>query len=227
MCEQTLPRQAQVVLTALFLSFEVRASCDSAVDFTSKKVVSVVAIFKIEVARDFYATKQRISTSWGVRLLTSRVLQEGSLRRVTVADGCLHRHAESNFRFVDLPACRSNPVSFHFTQTFPEKVLVVSNQAMFNSFVRRKKHSLPDVRRTACRIVDRSGFGEVLTAKGQLPHDEACRSLRTSTVFGRLQLQSQAASETHVVLFRPSWKREPFLIFVFRIWSRRMFIWSQ
>ena len=76
MCEQTLPRQAQVVLTAtmhdvgincvnlghvelqlhftcsatLFLSFEVRACCDFAVDFASKKVVSVVAIFKIEVA---------------------------------------------------------------------------------------------------------------------------------------------------------------------------------
>ena len=41
------------------------------------------------------------------------------------------------------------------------------------------------------------------------------------------QLQSQAASETHVSLFRPGWKRKPFLIFVFRIWSRRMFIWSQ
>ena len=27
---------------------------------------------------------------------------------------------------------------------------------------------------------------EVQTAKGQVPHDEACRSLRTSTVFGRL-----------------------------------------
>ena len=123
MCEQTLPRQAQVVLTAtiqdvgincvnlghvalqlhftcsatLFLSFEVRACFDSAVDFTSKKVVSVVAIFQNEVARDFYVTKQRISTSWGV---TSRVLEESSLRRATVADGCLHRHAESNFRSV-------------------------------------------------------------------------------------------------------------------------------
>ena len=67
MCEQTLPRQAQVILTAtvhgvgircvdlglghvslplyfgsatgtLFLSFEVRACCDAAVDFTCKKV---------------------------------------------------------------------------------------------------------------------------------------------------------------------------------------------
>ena len=90
MREQSLPRQSQVVLTAtmhavgircvdlghvalqlhftcsatltLFLSFEVdlRGCCDSAVDFTGKKVVSVVAIFKIEVARDFYVTKQRI-----------------------------------------------------------------------------------------------------------------------------------------------------------------------
>ena len=62
-----------------------------------------------------------------------------------------------------------------------------------------------------------------------MPHDEACRSLRTSTVFGRLpaKVQAQATGETHVALFRPSWKRKPFPIFVFRIWSRRMFIWSQ
>ena len=38
----------------LFLSFEVRACYDAAVDITGKKVVSVVVIFKIEVARDFY-----------------------------------------------------------------------------------------------------------------------------------------------------------------------------
>ena len=74
----------------LFLSFEVHACYDSTVDFTGKKVVSVVVIFKIEVARDFYVTKQRISTSWGC-LSTSRLLEESSLRRATVADGCLHR----------------------------------------------------------------------------------------------------------------------------------------
>ena len=114
MCEQTLPRQAQVILTAtmhdvvihcvdmtlgllrfqlhftcsatLFLSCEVRACCDSAVDFTGKKVVSVVVIFKIEVARDFYVTKQRISTSWGVcRLLScSRRAPSAALRLLTV-----------------------------------------------------------------------------------------------------------------------------------------------
>ena len=54
---------------------------------------------KIEVARDFYAPKQRISTSWGVS--TSRLLEESSLRRVTVADYALahelDRLAESNF----------------------------------------------------------------------------------------------------------------------------------
>ena len=75
--------------STLFLSFEVRACYDSAVDFTGKKVVSVVVIFKIEVALDFYVTKQRISTSWGC-LSISRLLEESSLRRATVADGCLH-----------------------------------------------------------------------------------------------------------------------------------------
>ena len=37
----------------LFLSFEVHACYDSAVDFTGKTVVSVVVIFKIEVTHDF------------------------------------------------------------------------------------------------------------------------------------------------------------------------------
>ena len=43
----------------LFLSFEVCACCDSSVDFADKNVVSVVVVFKIEVARsrDFYMTK--------------------------------------------------------------------------------------------------------------------------------------------------------------------------
>ena len=73
--------------SALFLSFEVRACCDSVVDFTGKKVVSVVAIFKIEVTRDFYVTKQRISTSWVVcRLLgCSRRPPSAALRLLTVA----------------------------------------------------------------------------------------------------------------------------------------------
>ena len=54
----------------LFLLLEVRACCDSAEDFIGKKVASVVVIFKIEVVRNFYLTKQKISTSYGVcRLL--------------------------------------------------------------------------------------------------------------------------------------------------------------
>ena len=113
--EQTLQRQAQVILTAtmhgvgvrcvdlrhhhgcasnctsfstcsatLFLSFEVRACCNSAVDFTSKKVVSVVVIFQIEVARDFYVTKQK-NQRFLWCLSTSRVLEESYLRRASVA----------------------------------------------------------------------------------------------------------------------------------------------
>ena len=116
------PRQAQAILTAtmhhvdmtlgllrfqlhftcnaiLFLSFEVRACCDSAVDFTDKKVVSVVVIFKIEVARDFYLPEQRISTSWGIcRLLGC------SRRAASAALRCwrLHRRAESNASYLSL-----------------------------------------------------------------------------------------------------------------------------
>ena len=179
MCEQTLPGQAQVFLTAamhdvgircvdlghvplqlhftccgaaLFLSFEVRACCNSAVDFTGKKVVSVDAMFKIEVAIDFYVTKQRISTSSGVcRLLgCSRRAPSTAVRLPTVAS--------SRGNKLSIRSCRSNSVSLHFTQTFLEKVLVVFNHAMLKSFVQRKKQSphpsplLP----TACRIVKRS-----------------------------------------------------------------------
>ena len=57
-------------LPCFFRSRYVRAATLLSNDFTGKKVVSVVAMFKIEVAIDFYVTKQRISTSWGVcRLL--------------------------------------------------------------------------------------------------------------------------------------------------------------
>ena len=143
MYEQTLPRQAQVDLTltmhdvgihcvdmtsgllrfqlhftcsaTLFLSFEVR-ECDSAVDFTSKKVVSVVAIFKIEVARDFYVTKQRICTSCGVTVVDF----SGARRAPSTA---LRLLASPRGIKLSLRTCRSNSVSFHFTQTFLEKSL--------------------------------------------------------------------------------------------------------
>ena len=69
-------------------------------------------------------------------------------------------------------AGRSNSVSFHFTQTFPEKsvssLIMPSSRAFFN--VRNRAFPTSD-----CRIVDRSMDPEVLTAKGQVPHDEACR----------------------------------------------------
>ena len=80
----------------LFLSFEVRACCDSAVDFTGKKVVSIVVIFQIEVACDFYVTKQK-NQRFLWCLSTSQVLEESYL---SDAVGCLHCRAESNFLFV-------------------------------------------------------------------------------------------------------------------------------
>ena len=125
----------------LFLSFEVRACYDSAVNFTGKKVVSVVVVFKIEVARDFYVTKQRISTSRGVCQLLGCSMRAPSaaLRLLTVA--CI---AE---RYLSLRTCRSISSVLPLHADLPEKViaLVVSNHAL-KSFVQRKKESLPDVR---------------------------------------------------------------------------------
>ena len=160
--------------------------------FHMQESVSVVVIFKIEVARDFYVTKQRISTSWGC-LSTSRLLEESSLRRVTVADGCLHRRAESNFRFVPVAQtqCPSTSRKPSLKKSLSSPILPCARALLIVH-----EHSLPDVR---------------LTTKGQLPHDESCRSLRMQFSFDS-QMQSQAAGETHVALFRPSWKRKPFLI---------------
>ena len=119
-------------LPCFFRSRYVRATTLLSISQARKwSPVSVVVIFKIEVARDFYVTKQRISTSWGC-LSTSRLLEESSLRRASVADGCLHRRELRGFK-LSLCICRSNSASFHFTQTFPEKVLVVSNHALLKT----------------------------------------------------------------------------------------------
>ena len=110
-----------------------------------------------------------------------------SLRRFTVADGCLRMNciAARNQTFALYLSLKLSVLPLH--ADLPWKVLVVSNHALLKSFLQRKKQSLPNVRlHVWCRIVDRSMDPEVLTASGQVPHDEACRSLRTSTVFGRL-----------------------------------------
>ena len=54
-------------------------------------------------------------------LSTSRVIEESLLRRATVADGCLHCRAESNFRFLLVAQTQG---SFHLTQTFLKKALL-------------------------------------------------------------------------------------------------------
>ena len=158
-----------------------------------------------------YVTQQRISTSWirsACRPLGSR---EPPLRHAAVVDGCLHRRAKSNFRFGGIIVAQPQ-VSFHFAQTFPEKILVVSNHALLKRFAQRKKQSLPDP--TFDYDVRSSIDPEVLTANGQLPHDEVCRSTiaqRLATVFGHSQLQSLARL-TPDTLFRAGGNRKPFLI---------------
>ena len=137
MCEQPLPRpQVRViwlqqctmlesaVLTLGLLRFQlhfsylqrylvsfVRGSCVLRLccRFHSQEsgMVSVVVIFKIEVARDFYVTKQRISISWGVcRLLgCSRRALSASLRLLTVA--CAWIASPRGIK-LSLRTCRSN-----------------------------------------------------------------------------------------------------------------------
>ena len=150
---------------------------------------------------------------------SARLLEESSLRRVTVADGCLHRRAESNFCFVPVAQTQCPSTS---GKTFPEKVLVVSNHALFIV----QEQSLPHVRLHACSIVDRrwirNNKGPAATRRIlQITAHAACAR---SSVFGRLPAAANARLKS---LFRPSCKRKPFLNFVFRIWSRRIFIWSQ
>ena len=136
----------------------------------ARQVVSVVVIFKIEVVRDFYVTKQRISTSWGVcRLLgCSRRAPSAALR---FADGFLHRREESNFRFVPVAQTQFPSIS---RRPSLKKSLSSPIMPCSGAFNVRNKVFLT----SACWI----------TAKGQVPQDEACRSLRTSTVFGRLPI---------------------------------------
>ena len=179
----------------LFLSFEVRACYDSAVNVTGKKVVSVVVIFKI-VARDFYVTKQRISTSRGC-LSTSRLLllppRYGCRRLLALP------RAKRIQTFASYLSLKLSVLPFHADLPWKSPCRLQSCPAQETESFWRP---------TACGIVDRSMDPEVLTAKGKVPHDVQ-RSLdwiSLRTVFGRLptQLQSQPASETHVALFRPS-----------------------
>ena len=185
----------------------------------------VQSYLKIEVVRDFYVTKHRISTSEGVcRFLGYS--RRGSLRRARVRLLTVACIAARNQTFA---SCLSFQLKCPSTSRRPslKKVLVVSTGALF--IVRNRAFPTCDLLHT-CMIVDRSMDPEVRTAKGQLPLDEACAvfAAHVDRQFSvDSQLQSQAASENHVALFRPSWKRKPFLIFVFRIWSGRMFIWSQ
>ena len=216
MYEQTLPRQAQAVLTAIMhdigihcvdlghvalqLHFTVLAALPC---FVRSRYVRVAATLlsisqarkwfpslrslTFEVARDFYVTKQRISISWGVcRLL-------GCSRRAPSAALRLYcRRLLASPRGLGSQTLEFVPVA----QTqFPSEVPLYADlpwkspcrlQSCHAQGLCSRKETEPSRRPTACGIVDRSMDPEVLTAKGQLPHDEACRSLRTSTVSGRL-----------------------------------------
>ena len=157
--------------------------------FHVQESVSVVVIFKIEIARDFYVTKRRIdSTSWGVcrHLGCSRRAPSSSaaLRLLTVA-------ASRSIK-LSLRTCRSNSVSFYFTQTFPEKVLVVSNHALFIV----QEQSLPDFR-LHVGSVDRRWIRKCEPQRASChttnPADRCARSFRSTPKCSHEQLARLAS----------------------------------
>ena len=165
--------------------------------------------------------KQRISTSWGVFWLLGC-----SRRAPSAAYGCwrLLAHewciAARNQTFASYLSLKLSVLPLHADLNSLKKFL--SSPIMPCSRAFRVNVSLP---MSDCTVVGSSTDRmdpEVLTANGQVPHDEACRSLRTSTIFGRLPLQAQATGETHVALPRPSWKRKPFQILLFELVAKNV-----
>ena len=178
----------------------------------------------IEVARDFYVAKQRISTSWGVcRHSDARgeLAPSAALRLMMVACITARNQTFASYLSVKLSVL---PLHADLPWKSPCRLQSCPAQELCSRY-----ETEPSSRTSDCmydrRSIDGSGSAN---RKGQLPHvhddREACRSLRTLPVLVDSQLQSQAAGETHIALLRPSWKRKPFLIYVFRIWSLRMFI---
>ena len=120
MREQTLPRQAQVVLTATMHDVGIRyvdlghvALQLVLLCFLLSRYVRAATLLSISQERKWFSSLRSlkskspvISTGLSKELYFLGVffdfseLEESSLRRATVADGCLHRRAQSNFRFV-------------------------------------------------------------------------------------------------------------------------------
>ena len=109
----------------LVLSIEIRACCHALCSWHHwQESGFVVMICKIEVASDFSVTRQRISISWGIRELL-RCSRRAPSRRPTVADGCLHRRLEPNFRFGRYH-CRSNSSVHPLQIDLPRKISLSS-----------------------------------------------------------------------------------------------------
>ena len=157
MCEQTLPRQAQVILTAKcamlestvltlgLLRFQLHFTC-SATLFLS---------FEVRLCCRFHRQGKWFPSLWSLKskssVISTWLSKESALPGVFVdfsvargllpppRYGCRRLLASPRGIKLSLRTCRSNSVSFHFTQTFPEKVLVVSNHALLKSLYVRNK----------------------------------------------------------------------------------------
>ena len=115
------------------------ACCDSAVDFTGKKVVSVVVIFKKSKSPVISSCLSKESALPGVFVDLS--VARGQLPPPRY--GCWQLLASPRGIKLSLRTCRSNSVSFHFTQTFPEKSLSSPIMPCSRSFFNVRNRAFP------------------------------------------------------------------------------------
>ena len=146
-----LPTALYTCGATLFLSFEVRACCDSAVDYTGKKVVSVVVIFEKSKSPVISTCLSKESALPGVFVDFSVARGElppryGCLRRVN----CI---VARNQTFASYLSLKLSVFPLH--ADLPWKVFVVSNHALLKSFLQRTKQSLPNIRLQVGSSTDR------------------------------------------------------------------------
>ena len=148
----------------------------------------------------------------------SRVLEESSLRRATVADVCLHHCAESNFRFVPVAQTQCPFTSRRSTlKNSLSSPIMPCSRALFNV---RNRAFRPDVRLPLGSSIDRFirnfGGSTIANRKGpaatrRKPADRCARCFLLTPNCSHKQLARLSS-----LSFVRVWKWKPFLIHVFR-----------
>ena len=120
--------------------------------FFRSRYVRAPTLLSISQARKWFSSlwslksKSPVISTWLSKesALPGVFVEESSLRRATVADGCLRMNciAARNQTFASYLSLKLSVLPLH--PDLPWKVLVLSNHALFKSFLQQKKQSLPD-----------------------------------------------------------------------------------